>query len=68
MKLNIKLDELDALILVEQKLKGLQEVILAIAEAPISFEAAPLFLYHSLDDITEDMSEVLNVLMNRMKE
>lgn len=66
--MKLKLDELDSLILAEQKLKGLQEVILAIAEAPISLEAAPLFLYHALEDITEDMSDVLNVLMKRMKE
>ena len=51
---------MDNLVAVELKLKGLQEVMLALAESPVSLENAPHFMYYAVSDIAEDMTEALD--------
>lgn len=59
---------MDNLVAVELKLKGLQEVMLALAESPVSLENAPHFMYYTVSDIAEDMTEALDSILGRKAE
>jgi hypothetical protein len=59
---------MDNLVAAELKLKGLQEVMLALAESPVSLENAPHFMYYAVSDIAEDMTEALDSILGRKAE
>ena len=54
--------------LVAAELKGLQEVMLALAESPVRLENAPHFMYYAVSDIAEDMTEALDSILGRKAE
>lgn len=56
---------MDNLVSAELKLKGLQEVMLALAESPVSLENAPHFMYYAVSDIAEDLGEALDSVLDR---
>lgn len=59
---------MDSLVAVELRLKGLQEVMLALAESPVSLENAPHFMHCAVSGIAEDMTEALDSLLGRKAE
>ena len=56
---------MDNLVTAELKLKGLQEVMLALTESPVSLEHAPHLVYYAVSDIAEDLGEALDSMLDR---
>lgn len=56
---------MDNLVSAELKLKGLQEVMLALAESPVSPEHAPHLVYYAVSDIAEDLGKALDSVLGR---
>ena len=65
LRMKVKIDALDTLVLTEQKLKGLREILLALSEMPIAIEQAPSFLYYAVDEIVEDLGDAINDIIGR---
>lgn len=59
---------MDNLVSAELKLKGLQEVMLALAESPVSPEHAPHLVYCAVSDIAEDLGKALDSIPGRKAE
>lgn len=56
---------MDILVTAELKLKGLQEVMLALTESPVSLEHAPHLVYYAASDIAEDLGKALDSMLDR---